>query len=430
MIITRSNKQSPLRLIVLALSLVLLTVMLPLKAAAVYYDKADYDDIKTEDLESMREQIAEYDSMLAEIKANLKEAQKLQATAAEKRVLFLTAQAIYNDQLKDLENTKLYYDSEIEKAGKEIAQIRIEYDKAYEVFLDLLRMTYEEGTANYLEILLGAESFSDLLARIDRVSGLIRYSNGLMDKLSAQQTLLDAKYAQLQKDSEAHEASIAEIEAKQKEIEQWKKENEADIAIIEADIEKLTGAQGTYKNLYEILDAEFEAEVAAAIAAENKRREELAIEKEKEEERKRQEALEEAIRQQKYLWPLPLSWDYISYKYGYRTINELGYYDKFHYGIDIPAYRGTDIYASKAGKVLIAKYHTSYGNYVLIDHGSGYQTLYAHASKLYVKAGDEVKQGQVIAAVGTTGTSTGNHLHFEVRVNGNKRDPLDYVTQP
>ncbi len=429
MIITRT-KQAALRVITVMLSLILLTASLPPMANAVYYEKADYDDIKTEDLEAMREQLAEYDEMLDEIKSNLEKAEQLQATAAEKRALYLTAEALYNDQLKDLQKTKLYYDGEIEKTGKEIAEIRIEYDKAYDVFLDLLRMSYEEGTANYLEILLGAESFTDLLARIDRVSSLIRYSDGLMNTLSAQQTLLDAKYEQLLKDSEAQEKAIADLEAKQAELAEWKQENEAEISIIEADIEKLIGEEGTYKSLSELLDADFEAQVAAAIAEENKRREEIATQKELEEERKRQEALAEAIRRQQFLWPLPLSWNYISYPYGYRTITELGYKNQFHYAIDIPAYRGTDIYASKAGKVINAQYHSSYGNYVLIDHGDGYQTLYAHASKLYVKYGDYVDQGQVIAAVGTTGNSTGNHLHFEVRVNGDKRNPLDYVTKP
>ena len=429
MIINRTRKAA-FSITVSILSLILLITGLPLSAFAVYYEKADYDDIKTEDLEAMREQIAEYDKMLADIKGNLKKAEGLQATAAEKRALYLQAEALYNDQLKNLESTKLYYENEIEKTGKEISEIRLEYDKAYAVFLDLLRMSYEEGTANYLEILIGAESFTDLLARIDRVSGLIRYSDKLMSTLGEQQAELDAKYAQLLKDAEAHEEAIKAQEAKIAEIAAWKQENETEIAIIEADIEKLIGEQGTYKNLAEMLDADFEAEVAAAIAAENKHREEVAIQKELEEERKRQEALAEAIRKQSYLWPLPLSWDYISYKYGYRTISELGYNNKFHYGIDVPAYRGTDIYASKAGKVLIAKYHSSYGNYVLLDHGDGYQTLYAHASKLYVKAGDYVDQGQLIAAVGTTGTSTGNHLHFEVRVNGDKRDPLDYVKLP
>ena len=424
------TKKAAFRALISLLSLILLVTGLPLTSFAVYYDKADYDDIKTEDLESMREQLAEYDQLLTEIKNNLKRAEELQASAAEKRTFYLTVQALYADQLKELEGTRLYYETEIEKTGKEIAKLRIEYDEAYAVFLDLLRMSYEEGTANYIEILLGAESFTDLLSRIDRVSGLIRYSDGIMSKLTEQQAELDAKYEQLLKDSEAHDEAIRSLEEKKAEIDTWEQENEAELTKIEADIEKLTGEQGTYKDLAELLDAEFEAEVKAAIDAENKRREEIATQKELEEERKRQEALAEAIKKQKYLWPLPQTWNYISYKYGYRTIDELGYHNRFHYGIDIPAYRGVDILASKAGKVLIAKYHSSYGNYVIIDHGNGFQTLYAHASKLYVKAGQYVEQGQAIAAVGSTGTSTGNHLHFEVRVNGDKRDPLDYVIKP
>ena len=429
MIISRTKKAA-IRLISCILSLILLIAAIPVTVNSVYYNKADYDDIKNEDLEAMREQLEEYETTLKELKSDIKKAEELQVTADEKRSLYLEAQAIYQDQLKDLEKMKLYYESELEKTAKDIAAIQVEYDNAYETFLGLLRMSYEEGSANYLEILLGAESFTDLLARIDRVSGLIRYSDTLMDTLSAQKTLLDAKYDELLKATEAQEAAIADLETKQAEIEAWELENETALAEIEAEIERLTGEKGEYESLSAMLDADFEAEVAAAIAAENKRREQIAIEKEKEEERRRQEALAEAVRMQKYLWPLPLSCDYIAYGYGYRTITQLGYRNQFHYAIDIPAYRGTDIYASKAGKVLIARYHSSYGYYVLLDHGNGYNTLYAHASKLYVKAGDYVEQGAVIAAVGSTGNSTGNHLHFEVRVNGQKVDPLKYVQKP
>ena len=424
------TKKASVRAISFILSLILLIAAVPVTAGSVWYDKADYNDIKNDDLEAMRLQLKEYDKMLAELKADIKRAESLQATADETRALYLMAEAVYNDQLKDLEKTRLYYDNELKLVGKEISAIRVEYDKAYATFLDLLRMSYEQGSANYLEILLGAESFTDLLARIDRVSSLVRYSDTLLKNIDEQKTVLDEKYQKLLKDSEAHEAAIAELEAKQAEIEQWKAENEESLAALEAEIAELTGAKGEYENLSAMLDADFEAEVNAAIKEENKRREQIAIEKEKEEERKRQEALAEAIRKQSYLWPVPLAFNELSFEFGIRTLPELGYYKKMHYGIDIPAYRGTDIYASKSGKVLIAKYHTSYGYYVLLDHGNGYNTLYAHASKLYVKAGDYVDQGALIAAVGSTGSSTGNHLHFEVRVNGEKVDPLKYVKKP
>lgn len=426
----KRTKKAWIRSISLILSLILLIAAVPVTAGSVWYDKADYNDIKNDDLEAMRLQLKEYDKMLAELKSDLKKAESLQATAAEKRSIYLELEAIYNDQLKDLEKTRLYYENELKLIGKEISAIRVEYDKAYATFLDLLRMSYEQGSANYLEILLGAESFTDLLARIDRVNSLVRYSDTLLKNIDEQKKVLDEKYQKLLKDSEAHENAIAEHEAKQAEVEAWKLENEESLAEIEAEIETLTGEKGEYESLSALLDADFEAEVNAAIKAENERREQIAIEKEKEEERKRQEALAEAIRKQSYLWPLPLSFNELSYEYGIRTLSELGYYNKMHYGIDIPAYRGTDIYASKSGKVLIAKYHTSYGYYVLLDHGNGYHTLYAHASKLYVKAGDYVEQGQVIAAVGSTGSSTGNHLHFEVRVNGEKVDPMKYLNKP
>lgn len=98
-----------------------------------------------------------------------------------------------------------------------------------------------------------------------------------------------------------------------------------------------------------------------------------------------------------------------------------------HQAIDIASPLGTSIYAAQSGTVVTSTYISSYGNYILIDHGNGYQTLYAHASKLYVSEGESVAQGQVIATVGSTGNSTGNHLHFEVRKDGTKLDPALFL---
>ena len=180
--------------------------------------------------------------MFDQLKAKIKKAESLQATADETRMLYLTAEAAYNDQIKDLEKTRLYYESQLELIGKEISAVRVEYDKAYATFLDLLRMSYEQGSANYIEILLGAESFTDLLARIDRVNSLVRYSDTLLKNIDEQKNVLDKKYQQLQKDAEAHEIAIAELEAKTAEIEQWKAENEASLAAIEAEIEELANS--------------------------------------------------------------------------------------------------------------------------------------------------------------------------------------------
>ena len=113
-------------------------------------------------------------------------------------------------------------------------------------------------------------------------------------------------------------------------------------------------------------------------------------------------------------------------KFGMRVHPVTGVY-KLHTGVDIPAPSGTPIYAAEAGKVITASYKGAYGNCVIIDHGGSYSTLYGHQSRIAVSVGETVSRGQVIGYVGTTGYSTGNHLHFEVRVNGTPQNPLSYT---
>lgn len=127
-----------------------------------------------------------------------------------------------------------------------------------------------------------------------------------------------------------------------------------------------------------------------------------------------------------FIWPAPAS-HRISSPFGYRVHPISGSY-KMHNGIDIAAPGGSNILASQEGTVIESGYHYSHGNYIVINHGNGYATAYYHASKLIAKAGQWVSRGQVIALVGTTGSSTGNHLHFEVRKNGVPQNPLNYVS--
>jgi murein DD-endopeptidase MepM/ murein hydrolase activator NlpD len=140
--------------------------------------------------------------------------------------------------------------------------------------------------------------------------------------------------------------------------------------------------------------------------------------------RKNQEKMESGD----WLWPISLN-DYQRCSSGFGWRKLYGVWD-YHRGWDLAAYRGTPIYASKGGKVVIAQYHNSYGNYIVIDHGDGVSTVYAHCSKLNVAKGDTVKKGDKIGEVGTTGNSTGNHLHYEFRLNGKYIDPFTYIKNP
>ena len=129
----------------------------------------------------------------------------------------------------------------------------------------------------------------------------------------------------------------------------------------------------------------------------------------------------------KLAWPVPSSGKITSY-YGYR-IHPIYHVNKLHAGIDIGgAAWGAPFVAAEDGTVILARYYGGYGNCVIIDHGGGISTLYAHGSAIYVSEGQKVTRGQNVLAIGSSGTSTGKHAHFEVRVNGSPVDPLPYIT--
>ena len=430
----RSKKIKILSIICSLLIIICSVPAIPLGAS---YKKATYDDIKTDETEVLKEQIEEYEALIAENKAALEEANALQKDFSEKQEIYLTMEALYTYTLSTLEAEKTYLEVQIEETGKSIAETQSKYDATYQNFLNLVKMTYEEGNTSYLEIILGATSLSDFLSRIDRVRSMISYSDRLMDKLQGQKEELDEQYSVLSAENEQKEETIAEYEEKQAEVLAWKEENSAELASIAAEIEELESRNEYYGEKAEQLDEEFQQMVDAleaeenekrAAAAEKARQEALAAAEKKRlaEEEAKKKAIEEAAKAQSFIWPVPVSCNHVTSQYGMRMHPVYKKY-MMHYGIDIAAGYGVNIYACKDGYVSIAKYHVTYGYYVLINHQDGTSTLYAHCSKLLTTAGSYVKQGDVIAKVGATGTATGNHLHFEVRVNGTCVDPLNDV---
>ena len=425
------------RLISMVCSFSMLVWALSLSAGAVKYNKATYDDIKNETTESLREQISELESLLEDQKAALGEAESLQKDAAEKREIYLTMEALYEDTLSTLESEKVILEAEVAETGRKIAENRAKYEETYNNFLDVMRMSYEQGNANYIEIILGASSLSDLLSRLDRICSIMNYSDRLISKLEEKKAVLDAEYAELAARNAEKEEAIVKFEAKELEVVQWLEENKAELDQIENRINELIAKSDEYGDRVDVLDKEFQDMVTELEAEENAKRKAAAEKAYQEalaaaerrrlaEEAAKKAAIEAAARAQSFIWPLPDAYCHVTSTFGMRYHPV---YQKYlmHYGIDIGAVAGTNIYACKEGYVSIAKYHVTYGYYVLINHQDGTSTLYAHCSKLLTSAGKTVKQGDVIAKVGMTGTATGNHLHFEVRVNGSCVDPLSAV---
>ena len=410
-----------LRLISLVLASILLclTVSVPILAK-----KVSYNDIKNQTTEELKAQLAEFDAIKKELKAQLDAAEDLQATAQEKRTIYLTLQSVYADEIAIL-NAQLEGSEEaLKTVNEEIAKISAEYEDVYEQLQTVIRMTYEGEDASYLSLIFGASSISDLFSRLERASALISYNNDLMEQLEETKKAADIKAAELNEKKKQQAEALAVVENKQAEIDAWNTENEKALLEIEAELDKLVGEYEEYDDHYDVIKDEFQQMVDALIKKEEERIK-------SEEEKRKQEEIAEANKKNGYLWPLPTSYKKLSSYFNQkRTINSLGIVNRVHYGIDIPAPRGTSIYAVKAGTVITAKYGSGYGYYVIIDHGNGITSLYAHCSKLLVSKGDVVARGDVVAQVGTTGTSTGNHLHLEIREKGVKKDPLNYVKKP
>ena len=302
---------------------------------------------------------------------------------------------------------------------------RIEYDAAvaeedrqWEIFRMKFRAMEERGDISYFEILFDdLTGFGDLLTRMDMIDEIVAADAGVIDTMEkakqevilAQQALYDAKQEcedkeQVQRDKQDElERLIDEATARIAELEDEKAAQEASAAELQ---EKIAALEQQIQR-----EKEEDARIAARI-----------------EELERLEYLKNAgvTATGTYLWPSADSY-YVTSTFGMRLHPILGY-TRMHYGIDIGASYGTKIYASDGGIVITSEESYSYGNYVMIAHGNGRYTLYAHMSQRLVSVDDVVSQGDVIGYVGATGYATGPHIHFEIYENDERVDPLQFFS--
>lgn len=285
-------------------------------------------------------------------------------------------------------------------------------DAQLESFEGRIKFLHENGSIGYLQIILSAESFTDFLTRIQYVNDIMNYDNNLLSELQKTENEIEQKTAEIAEDKAQVEVLVAEQKAKTEEYNT-----------------KLAEKQATY-NQYKLDAAAYEQELASWEKASEEVESLIA------------QATAAASRRSsatssgsssgnvtytggQFAWPVP-GRSYISSGYGYRA-RPIGSGSEFHTGYDIPASYGANIVAAEAGTVIYASYMNGYGYTVMIDHGGGLVTLYGHNSKLTVSKGDTVSRGQTIAKAGSTGNSTGNHCHFEVRKNGSHTSPKPYL---
>lgn len=380
----------------IAVALAVLFVLAALAPVIIQAFAADSSSIS--DLEKQLDQLAKEQAALEkEIKntKNIKQTELTKKSQLEKQVNTLTSKIDLMDDMID------EYSSQISEKEQESTAVQADIDSQTDLYLRRMQENQFSGKLSYLDVVFGAASFSDLMTRLDNAAAIAAYDENLITSLRAsKQEILDVK-ATIEQDKAKQEALKAEAVTDKASLQQATKDAAAYISGLDSDI---TRKQKLYK----------EAEA---------------------EEERLNEELKELLRSLapsdyiggNMIWPTP-GYKKISCPFGMRTHPITGEY-KMHTGIDIAAAGGTQILAAASGTVLKTGYSSAWGNYILLDHGGSIATFYAHMkTSALVKVGETVTKGQKIGIVGTTGLSTGNHLHFEVRVNGDSVQPLNYVT--
>ncbi len=394
----------------LLLAVVLLAAEL-LPASAV--TQADIDALKGDAktlAQEKKDLQAKLDALSTEISHNLERKELLD------RQISVTENEITNkeEEIQTYENLIVQTQAELEDAERREAE-------QYALFCKRVRAMEEQGKVDYWSVLFRATSFSDLLGRLDAVNEVMEYDQRVITDLQKVQAEVLEKKNELE--TQKAESEVAKTELEDKKVELSRQRETANQLIAQ-----LRAQQSEQEDAMDDLSDEEEAIQAKIVQLSRQ------LAKEEEERRRKEEEERQAANGGStakpstatqsnpggYIWPVNSR--YITSAMGMR-----------YGGIGAGNHKGNDIgrvgytssiYAAKSGTVIVSEYHKSYGNYVVVSHGSGNTTLYAHMSKRLVNVGQYVNQGDVLGITGSTGNSTGPHLHFEVTENGSRIDPF------
>lgn len=427
----RSSKTKIVRIISIVLAAVILLSLVS-TALIVMVHAASSSEIK---------------SKLADLRAKQAEIQK-QSDELEKSI------AENKDQTKTLVGQKAEIDQEMEMSRQKIEnlneqiqqlnlliaekQTELEASVAKEEALQKqykarLRSMEETGSVSYWSILFRASSFSDLLDRVDMIREIAESDQLMLKQLSAATQAVETERADLEQqklDLQQTEDDLAveqaELETKRAKADTLITQMQAEYAslsdeFLAAEADEAAVREQIKKTETDYFNALAKEQAAAAAAA-------AAANKPSSGSNNSSASSSGGASSGGFAFPLAYSTG-VTCAYGPR-VHPINGNKSFHYGVDLAAGMSTEIYATKSGTVTGATYGEANGYYVTINHGDGYSSIYAHMTNYVVSVGDSVKQGQLIGYVGTTGWSTGPHLHFEILYNGSNVNPMNYISLP
>ncbi len=356
-------------------------------------------------ISSLEDKYSELEKQLAQLKKDMASTQTKKNQQLQYKKQLDTEISLVEQQIDNLNTQISALNTQLEENEALLTDKEDEISENDELFKARLRAMYMMGDASIWEVIFGSKSFSEFLTNAEYMKRIAQADNELMNKLNEdKQSILKAK--------EEVETAKIKIEANKKTMDYKKSSLYSKYEESQNLINSLVQDENTFKQEQIKINEEMEKidqEIRDMLAAQGSTG---------------------SFDGKNFLWPVP-NYSTITSRFGWRTL-----YGKknWHTGVDISGYQilGKNIVASQAGTVIkaVTTYvaNKGYGKYVMIDHGGGYTTMYAHCTSLSVKVGQVVKRGEVIAQVGSTGNSTGPHLHFGIYINGKEVDPLPYIT--
>lgn len=391
-----------------ALGLILvLAAGIPIQASSASTEKVTEDDASTKSLQEAQDEKAQLEKALKEAQGTIEDLKDSKGDI-ESKVTELNQQLIdISARITDLENQLTAKSEDIQETKDELAGAKEREAQQYADMKVRIQFMYENGQTSYLEALLSSRNISEFLNSADYIAQIQSYDR---QKLTEYQDTVESIVnleAQLEQEYTDLEALKSTVESNKATVAAMMRQKESELADISGDIE----------------DAQSDADY---YAAEIQAQEELIAAIKRAEAEKAAAGVEEhPYTGGAFRWPCPSS-TRVTSDYGTR-VSPMSGASSNHKGIDIGASAGADIIAAADGTVTAASYSSAAGNYVMIDHGGGLYTVYMHASSLLVSPGQTVAAGDVIAKVGSTGISTGSHLHFGVSLNGSYVSPWSYL---
>nr|WP_312578780.1 peptidoglycan DD-metalloendopeptidase family protein [Sedimentibacter sp.] len=336
------------------------------------------------------------ESKIKEYKQQVNELKNKENTVQEEINKLDSEMSVMNLEIESYELQKQELDMQIAAKEQDIAKLTQDIEDNNKLLEERLRTMYKKGTAGYLEVILNSKDLMDALTRVDMIKLIVKSDVDLLKSIEQQKMEVEEIQISLEEEKTQVVTVQNNVLAKKGQVLKASQEKEAYISGLKKDIKQIQYLQAAE----EAQSAQIEKDILAA-----------------------QRAVDYAGGEM--LWPSPGNYR-ITSPYGKRVSPITGVWST-HGGVDIAAPYASNVVSANDGVVLFAGWHYSYGNYVIVDHGGGISTVYAHNSKLLVTAGQEVVRGETIAQAGSTGESTGNHVHFEVRINGVRTDPMKYL---